>query len=484
MDIHALVAEFISQANLLSKSQKVVVGVSGGADSLCLLDCLYRLEYSLVLAHLDHQLRAESSEDAMYCQTLAERYGIPAVIETADVRGFADAGRSLEEAARILRYRFLSRAAKSNQTNVIATGHTSDDQVETILMHFLRGAGPEGLRGMLPLTSMDDWVDVPDGKGIQLVRPLLEIARSQTIAYCEANGLTPVQDPSNQDLKILRNRLRHELIPELETYNPGIRNALIRTGKVMESIADLQKEIVHIAWPIVASKAGESAIILKVGELLSKPIATQRAILRYAVTCLDPELGDTSFEQVVRWLSFIATCKVGGREAMIGDLELVHMGEDVLLWKPGTEVSFDRFPQFEGNEERTLKVPGAMDFAGGWTLVVDSGEIEENDQKQMMLKSSESRVFLDADKIEGSLLVRHWEPGDRIQILGMTGRSKVAELFVNERVPQLVRQQWPLVVDECKVIWIAGLRMAHTVRLTPSSKRYIELRLESPEGKS
>jgi tRNA(Ile)-lysidine synthase len=482
MDIHTLVGEFISQADLLSKSQKVVVGVSGGADSLCLLDVLNRLEYGLVLGHLDHQLRSESSEEAEYCKALAERYGIPAVIETADVRGFAEAGRSLEEAARILRYRFLARVAESHQTNVIATGHTSDDQVETILMHFLRGAGPEGLRGMLPKTSMDNWVDVPEGKGIQLVRPLLEIPRAQTIAYCEANDLTPVQDLSNQDLRILRNRLRHELIPELETYNPGIRNALIRTGKVMESVTDLQKEIVTAAWPNVASRAGDSAIILHVGELLARPVATRRAILRHTVTTLDPELGDTSFDQIVRWLSYISAGKVGGREAMIGDLELVHMGEDVLLWRPGTEVLFDRFPQLEGDAERTLTVPGAVDFAAGWRLVVESGEIEEDDRKQMMLKSSESRIFLDSDKIEGRLRVRNWEPGDRIQILGMTGRTKVAELFVNERIPQLVRQRWPLVVDESKVVWIAGLRMAHTVRLTPSSKRYIELRLESPEG--
>jgi len=168
MDVSALVADFIARFDLLDAKQKVIVGVSGGTDSLCLLDCLHRLGYPLVLAHLDHQLRSDSDTDADFCRRMAERYGIPVAVEAADVRGFADGGHSLEEAARLLRYRFLVRMAEDFNTNMIATGHTADDQVETILMHFMRGAGPSGLRGMLPATVLDDWVDVPEGDGVML----------------------------------------------------------------------------------------------------------------------------------------------------------------------------------------------------------------------------------------------------------------------------------------------------------------------------
>lgn len=482
MDVHAQVAEFISRNRLLDDKQKVIVGVSGGADSLCLLDCLHRLRYALVLAHLDHQLRPESENEAKFCQQIAQDYGIPAVIEAADVRKFADAGRSLEEAARILRYRFLARVAKAQQAYTIATGHTADDQVETILMHFLRGAGPDGLHGMLPRTMLDDWIDVPEAGGIELVRPLLEITGEQTLAHCEAIGLQPIMDPSNEDPGFLRNRLRHELLPELETYNPNIRNALIRTGHLMADVADLQKEIVDEIWPEVATEAGENAVLLRVDSLLSKPVATQRALFRHAAGRLAPELRDISFEQIARWLAFVTERQTGSRQAMIGNLEMQHMGDEVLLWKPGSDVSFQRFPQLEGDQPSTLEVPGTLQLADGWTLKTTVGEITQGGHQRMMLESSKMRVFIDADKISGKLKARFWEWGDRIQVLGMKGRTKVAEIFVNEHVPQLLRARWPLVVDENQIVWVSGVRMAHSVRLTKSSKRYIELRLDRTES--
>ena len=245
MDASARVADFISRTGMLKAKQPVIVGVSGGADSLCLLDCLHRLRYSLVLAHFDHQLRADSGEDADFCREMAERYGIQAAIEAGDVRAFADQGRSLEEAARLLRYRFLARTANKHGATVIATGHTADDQVETILMHFLRGSGPSGLSGMLPSTALDDWVDIPEGEGVDLIRPLLELTRAQTSGHCREQGLAPIEDSTNQDPSFFRNRLRHELLPELETYNPGVRNVLLRTGHVMSAIAQLHKDLVR-----------------------------------------------------------------------------------------------------------------------------------------------------------------------------------------------------------------------------------------------
>jgi tRNA(Ile)-lysidine synthase len=482
MDVHAQVADFIHRNNLLEKSQKVIVGVSGGADSLCLLDCLHRLRFDLVLAHLDHQIRPESGAEADYCRQIAKRFGIPAAMGSADVPSYAGGGRSLEEASRLLRYRHLAQVAKSYETNLIATGHTADDQVETILMHFLRGAGASGLRGMLPKTSMDEWVGVPEGKGKWLVRPLLEITREQTVAHCRGQGLEPIHDPSNEDLSYFRNRLRHNLLPELETYNPSIRKTLLRTGHVMAAIADLQRAIVDEVWPQLVTEAGEHALLLQVEALLSRPIAVQRAVLRRGVLSLMQDIRELGFEQVDRGLAFAATGRKGSRYTIVGDLELLHMGQDALLWKRGSDVSFPQFPQVAKARRRKIKIPGEVKLANGWLLKAGAAEMVGEGIESIMQQANEQRVFLDADKIDGALQLRSWEQGDRIQVLGMKGRAKVSDIFINEKVPQPVRRKWPVVVDDGQIVWVAGIRMAHGVRLTQHSRRTIELRLEEPES--
>jgi len=376
MDVCASIAEFIARNRLLEDDQRLIVGVSGGADSLCLLDCLHRLGYSLVLAHLDHQLRPESPEEAAYCRELAKRYGIPHVIEAEDVRAFANQGRSVEEAARLLRYRFLCRAAKLHGTTTIATGHTEDDQIETILMHFLRGAGPDGLRGMSASTSLEDWVDVAACQGLMLVRPLLEITRAQTMDYCREHELTIVQDASNEDTEFFRNRLRMELLPELESYNAGIRSVLVRTGHIMSAVSQLQEDLVQAAWPRMVSRVGERAFLMCIESLLTLPLAVQRALFRQAVGVLTPTLRDVGFEQVTRGLAFLKSGETGKRQAVTGGLEILHMGSKAMLWSPGTEVSFPEYPQLREVKVTKGDPPKRIELAEGWRLEISSNRMD------------------------------------------------------------------------------------------------------------
>jgi tRNA(Ile)-lysidine synthetase-like protein len=217
------VAAFIQRERLLSPGHPVVAAVSGGPDSLCLLDCLQRLEYPILVAHLDHRLRAGSWREAEFVLREARRRGLPSIVERVQPPGLRKRGRSMEEAARIARYDFLVWAATGWGAAIVAAGHTADDQVETILMHFLRGAGVHGLRGMLPKTSLKGWDGQgqaeggalfrvstqlatrrrqpagDDANGVDLIRPLLETTRDQTEAHCRAAGLRPRRDPSNQD---------------------------------------------------------------------------------------------------------------------------------------------------------------------------------------------------------------------------------------------------------------------------------------------
>jgi tRNA(Ile)-lysidine synthase len=484
METVARVADYIARTGILAPGGRVVVGVSGGTDSLCLLDCLHRLGYSLVLAHLDHRIRPESGEEAESCLRAAQTYAIPAEIGVEDVRAFAEGGYSLEEAGRLLRYRFLARTAKKHGCHVIATGHTADDQAETILMHFLRGSGPDGLRGMLPSARLDDWVGIPEGAGVTLVRPLLGLQREQTLAHCLENGLEPIQDPSNEDQAFFRNRLRQSLLPELETYNPGIRDVLLRTGQVMAAIAEHQEEEVDDAWPEVVEHVGERALRLRMAFLRELPQAIQRALMRRAIWSLKPLLRDVGFEQVARALHFLHGRDSGRRQALVGDLELLRMGEDVLLWAPGSEVSFSDWPQLHSRKQVMLEVPGKVDLAMGWQIVASRTTVSPDGLKGLVEKAGKSRVFLDGELLKGKLHVRGIKAGDRIRPLGMKGRMKVADLYVNEGIPQPVREKWPLVMHRRQIVWVAGLRMAEAARLTEESRKVVELRLVGVEGEA
>jgi tRNA(Ile)-lysidine synthase len=199
----------------LQPGDRMVLGVSGGADSLSLMDLFVRLGYSPVISHFDHQLRPGSGQDAAQVREWSDDLGLAFILGSQDVRAYA---ATLSLGCRETRYRFLCRAAEEVGATAVAVAHTADDQVETVLMHLLRGSGLAGLRGMAVRALPNPW-----NEEIALVRPLLSFWRAEILAYCADRGLQPRTDPTNQDPTFFRNRLRRELIPYLETFNPEIR---------------------------------------------------------------------------------------------------------------------------------------------------------------------------------------------------------------------------------------------------------------------
>src|SRR5688572_15639933 len=228
MDLHKRVWDALNSQQLLSLETPLVVAVSGGPDSLCLLHVLHKLSVEhplrLHVAHLDHGLRPEAHDEATFVRQEAESLGLPVHLGTADTRAYAAKHRqSTEEAARSVRYAFLAEVARLAGARHVVVAHTADDQAETVLMHFLRGAGLAGLKGMLPVTELGSWMSEVRGQRSELsdvrpltsdlflVRPLLTTTRAEVEAYCAENGLAPRRDASNADTQYLRNRLRHEL---------------------------------------------------------------------------------------------------------------------------------------------------------------------------------------------------------------------------------------------------------------------------------
>src|SRR5437868_8474381 len=263
------IATYIDQHRLFPESGTIIVAVSGGADSLCLLHVLNRLcgsdpdaRYPAVrlhVAHLNHKLRGEASyQDAAIIARLADSWGLPATIGEIDVPALAhQEGRSLEDAARTARYRFLREVA---QGQLIAVAHHADDQVETLLLHWLRGEGLAGMVGMLPRQQ-------------DIIRPLLGVTHAETVAYCQQHGLVPLEDVSNTDPRFLRNRIRHELLPLLESMNPGIRSTLLRNAEVIGVDLAWIEEQVNNACPTVIISEDKDSITLDAKALLTLPLS-------------------------------------------------------------------------------------------------------------------------------------------------------------------------------------------------------------------
>ena len=264
---------------LLSTNNKVVVGVSGGPDSLCLLDLLARVKLPVLVAHYDHHLRPESGEDALRVRQAAARYGFPFFLGESDVAAYARQQKaSIEEAARDCRYRFLFETAVNQQAEAVLVAHTADDQVETVLMHLLRGSGLAGLKGMTYRCVLETWND-----RIPLLRPLLAYWREDILTYCQERGLQPVMDATNADITYFRNRLRHELIPYLSEYNPQFKRVLWRMalnlGGDFELVQDLTQ---HQAEALILAVESD-AVVLKYTDLKLLNSGLQRNMLRMAI---------------------------------------------------------------------------------------------------------------------------------------------------------------------------------------------------------
>lgn len=479
VDPAARVAEFIRRERLLAPGERVVVGVSGGPDSLCLLGCLRQLGYRPVVAHLDHGWRPGSWQEAEFVLGLARRLGLPAVVER--IQGVGSPGRSSrEELARRARYEFLARVALEHRIETVAVGHTADDQVETVVMHWLRGAGPEGMRGMLPATDLAVWAKEAPRRKLRLVRPLLDLHREHTEAYCQEVGWEPRRDETNLDLAFLRNRIRLELLPSLEAQHRGFRQRLGRTAQLMREVSDLVETLARQREAEIVRPAGDGVLRVARAALREQPVALQRAILRRAIRRLRPDLRDIGFEAVSRLMES-AQGEIR-RLSIAGGIQSYPVGEDLLLIAPGAEPEFPEFPQLADGRAHDLRVPGRVELAGARRISARRSPRAASRPKRARSAEGEWRVELDAEQVVGPLRVRPPRPGDRIRPLGMTGRIKVADLLAQEHVPQPARARWPLVVSDAEVIWVVGLRMAEGAKLTRTSRRV--LTLEVRKGKS
>ncbi|MEK7682407.1 MAG: tRNA lysidine(34) synthetase TilS, partial [Chloroflexota bacterium] len=277
-----VVSAFVKAHGLAGRAGPLVVGVSGGPDSVCLLHILASLQrklgLSLHVAHLDHGLRgAEAEADAAYVARLTAEMGVPATVEKRDVSAYRRGrkGLSLEMAAREVRYAFFADVMRAQSASTLALAHTGADQAETVLLHVLRGSGLGGVRGLRPVGPWPQRAGDPSWK---VVRPLLGVSRAQTESYCRAHALEPRADASNRDLSFLRNRVRWDLLPVLRRYNPRIESALARLARAASDDMDYIDARAAEAWPTVVRPDGIGGLVFDAQGFAQLPAALQRHI--------------------------------------------------------------------------------------------------------------------------------------------------------------------------------------------------------------
>jgi len=460
------VIDFIREQNLISGGDRVVVAVSGGADSVCLLHILARHKKNwgaeLHVAHLNHQLRGrESDADAEYVSRLAVKLGLQATVESRDVAAYRDGeGGSLEEAAREVRYGFLSEVAAKCDTNRVVVGHTCDDHVETVLLHLLRGSGTAGLVGLRPRSILRS----ADGRQIEVIRPLMEVTRQETVSYCGRYRLAPRSDSSNESPSFLRNRIRMELLPVLRSYNPDIDGALVRLAEIAADDVSFLEQQVSLLWPEVVSEQ-DGALHLDTDKLRTRPAAIQRQLFRRAIKQLRGDLKDIEADHIETMLQ--ALSKPAGKKIYLPDGLTLHTEYKNLVLTP-TRTPVCPLPDIQ--RTASVHIPGCTDLSG-WRVRAEL--VRESDGGDNGLTA-----HLDMDKVGRKMTVRRRRPGDRFQPLGMNQIKKLQDFMVDSRIPQSWRDRVPLVCSDKQILWVVGWRIDDRVKVTGKTKNILRLQFE------
>ena len=460
-DIINKVDNTISKYRMIRHGDRVIVAVSGGVDSVCLLDVLHRLKellgIELVVAHFDHGLRpGEDTSETEFVKSLAASFDCDFVTKKADP-DLRPETASLEERARDLRYRFLKEVKDQFSAQKIALGHNLNDQAETVLMRLLRGSGPSGLSGIPPV------------RDTHIIRPLIEVTRSQIESYLSNSGLTHITDSSNSETRYVRNEIRLNLLPQLEKYQPKIVEILGRTAAIMRE-ENTWLEAKATRWLRKwAEKDSNGEIVLPLIRFKGLPELLQNHVIRQALKRKGRSLRRISLSNIDA-IKRIATGSKPQAEITLPNMLVVKKVYDRLVFSKSKSEPPKRFCY-------VIDKPGAFDLEtlGG------AIQLEEVERKALVkLKTSAWTACLDADRITYPLMLRNFRPGDRFVPLGMTGHKKLKSFFIDMKIPSHVRARIPILTQRNKPIWICGLRIDDRFKVSSNTRRVLRVTFDTP----
>lgn len=452
----------IRRERLVPRNGQVFAALSGGADSVALTLLLQEIAPAagFVLAgvaHLNHRLRAAAADDERFCRELAARLSLPIMVERADVRGMAERERvSIEAAGHRARYALFGRVANARRARRVATAHTKDDRSETYLMRLVRGAGPDGLAGIRPRAG-------------RVVRPLLDVSRDELRAYLTERGQPFRDDETNRDLSVTRNRIRHELIPFLETrFSPSIVNAVARAADIARADAEwIASAVDAAAAAIVACNAGEASVDAEA--LVRQPLALSRRLARRALE--HAARRPPEFDQVDRFLA--AAGKPGGviRDADFPGCRIEWRGLRLVV-RPARR--WDAPAAAEASFRYELPAPGRVRAVEAGVEIFAEPTTRAALPERLAVRPD--AVAVAARNVSPPLVVRSRRPGDALRPLGMGGRKKLQDLFVDRKVPRSKRCVVPIVADRRQgIVWVVGHAVSDDFRITPETEGVITL---------
>lgn len=448
----------VQQHSMFSRGDRVMIAVSGGIDSVVLLDVLHRLSsvtpVQLVVGHVDHGLRDDSARDAELVEDLARSYGLPVSIRRlhpSELAAVKTLGR--EGAARRARLRTLEAMAEETGAVRIALGHTADDRAETVLQRLTRGTGPMGLTGMLPVR-------------LPFVRPLIAARRTQVQSYANARHLRWREDPMNQDLSLARNRIRLCVLPELQRINPRAVEAINRAADLTVQLTTASTDSVDRATQTAVSTQAGQALCWSRSTLCSLPPSMRSYVIREIIRRGRGSLEGITHQHI---------------EAIDDLLESRHGHGQISL--PGAQLLIDQDSVFL--ERTILKRAPSLDtpidlgrtvLPGGAAISVV--RLPREDLVWSDVASTPWVEALDAERVSFPLHLRSRRAGDSFTPLGMDHTQKLKDFFINQRIPHRLRDRVPLLCDPDGIVWVVGVRIAQRVRLTENTEHVLRLEAE------
>ena len=441
---------------MVCPGERVLVGVSGGPDSVSLLHGLLHLDLSLELRilHIHHGLRgAEADEEAKWVENLGARLGVPYTERKIEPGSLVTPGFSLQMAARRRRYEIFREEVERQGAHRLALGHTADDRAETLLMGLLRGAGLKGLSGIPPVR--EGWV----------IRPLLETPRSLIEGFLSSEGIPFLQDPSNLRQEYLRNCIRHRLLPDLEaSYNPRLRETLARTAERLwaedewmeaETFRALDRLLVR--WP-------QGEVALPVAALAETHLALRRRLVLKILTDMGAPAARIRSVHIEVLLESLSRWSGERRFRLPGDFNVTR-DRHWLIFRRGAEPP-------RPLAEVSLQIPGRTALEP-WGLALSAQIFDRGDKSP--LEADPLRAWFDLGSVGGDLLVRSRRPGDRFRPLGFSGTKKLKDFFIDARIPRRERDTIPLLVAGEQILWIIGHRLGKGAGISAETKAILAL---------
>jgi len=474
------VREYIHRYGMFKEGDHVIVGVSGGPDSMALLWMMNRLKaelgITLMVAHLNHGLRGrDSDEEAEWVKCQTAELGLPFFLKKVDIGTISgQIGLSVEDTARQERYAFFFQLLNDLPADKIALGHQFHDQVETVLLNFLRGAGSRGLRGILPVRDR------------VLARPLLAIKRDEILAYLKNEKIGYREDGSNRSALFLRNRIRHDLVPYLKQYNSRIEEGLYGLAETMRAENDFLEAQ-------TAAVLKQCAVDLSAGEIHLNPNdfchlhdAIQRRVIKSILESRSGHRNGIAQSHVNAVMRLIRNGHVGQRLSLPFQTEVLRQYDKIIFKKQMRLLSGDEQPIPVGGQDNIpFEDRRSESFSYPVVDMSDEVEIKETGTRlRFTLTDGWVQDFMvpniahiDFDKIAFPLIIRNMRPGDRFQPLGMEGTKKLKAYFIDRKVPRESRKKIPLLTDRQCILWIAGMDTSEKVKVTESTRTVLKIEI-------